>query len=180
MLEGELLEQRAIIWDKEAFNELEESGYGKVLEDKLELALVEVMFLFNKEKLNVFVKEGKKKKKLSKEELYDYCAKNEKNFHARLIVYTDLRDRGFLLKTGFKFGTDFRVYERGVKLKKGPKAAFEHTKWVVHAIPEEFTCSFPELSRAVRLAQNIRSEMIWAVVDSDNDVTYYAIKRLTL
>jgi len=179
MLEGEFLEQRVVILDKGAFNELEESGFGKISEDRLELTLVEAMFLFNKEKLNIFTKEKNKKKKLSKVELYDFCAKNERNFHARLIVYTDLRDRGFLVKTGFKFGTDFRVYERGVKLKKGPKAMFEHTKWVVHAIPEEFSCSFPELSRAVRLAQNIRSEMIWAIVDSENDVTYYSIKRIT-
>jgi tRNA-intron endonuclease len=179
MLEGELLEQRVVILNKEAFSELEESGFGKISEDRIELTLVEAMFLFNKEKLNVFVKGEKKKKKLSKDELYDCCTKNERNFHARLIVYTDLRDRGFLVKTGFKFGTDFRVYERGVKLKKGPKAMFEHTKWVVHAIPEEFSCSFPELSRAVRLAQNIRSEMIWAIVDSENDVTYYSIKRIT-
>lgn len=179
MLEGELLEQRVLILDKETFGELEESGFGKISEDRLELTLVEAIFLFNKEKLNVFVKEKNKKKKLSKDELYNHCTKNERNFHARLIVYSDLRDRGFLVKTGFKFGTDFRVYERGVKLKKGPKAMFEHTKWVVHAIPEEFSCSFPELSRAVRLAQNIRSEMIWAIVDSENDVTYYSIKRIT-
>jgi tRNA-intron endonuclease len=180
MLEGELSEERVIVWKKEDFSELEESGYGKVLDDRLELTLLEAMFLFNKEKLNVFVKDGKKKKKLTKEDLYDCCTKIEKNFHARLIVYTDLRDRGFLVKTGLKFGCDFRVYERGVKLKKGPKAEFEHTKWVVHAIPEEFTCSFPELSRAVRLAQNIRTEMIWAIVDSESCVTYYGIKRLTL
>jgi len=180
MTEGELLEQRVIAWDKDDFGELEESGYGKVLDDNLELALVEAMFLVNKGKLNVIVKKGKKKKKLSKKELYEYCVENERNFHARLIVYTDLRDRGFLVKTGLKFGCDFRVYERGVKLKKGPKEAFEHTKWVVHAIPEEFNCSFPELSRAVRLAQNIRTEMIWAVVDSESCVTYYGIKRLTL
>jgi len=49
----------------------------------------------------------------------------------------------------------------------------------VHAIPEEFTCSFSELSRAVRLAQNIRTEMIWAIIDSEGDVTYYSIKRIT-
>jgi tRNA-intron endonuclease len=68
-----------------------------------------------------------------------FIFQNERNFHARFIVYSDLRERGFLVKTGFKFGCDFRVYERGVKLKKGPKEAFEHTKWVVHAIPEEFS-----------------------------------------
>ena len=177
MFEGELLEHRVVIWDKKVFDELQESSFGKVVEDRLELALVEAMFLIDKKKLKVRL-EGKKKK-MSKQEFYDYAEKNERNFHARFIVYSDLRERGFIVKTGFKFGCDFRVYARGVKIKKGPKAAHEHTKWVVHAIPEEFSCSFPELSRAVRLAQNIRTEMIWAVVDSENDVTYYGIKRIT-
>lgn len=179
MLKGELLENRVVVWDRKVFDELQDSGYGKLLEDRLELALVEAMFLMGKGKLKIFTKEGKKKVYLSKEEFYSYCEKNERNFHARLIVYSDLRNRGFTVKTGLKFGCDFRVYERGVKIKRGPKAPHEHTKWVVHAIPEEFTCSFPELSRAVRLAQNIRAEMIWAVVDCEDDVTYYSIKRIT-
>lgn len=177
MIEGELTEHRVVIWDKDVFDELQESGFGKVVEDHLELALVEAMFLIDKKKLKVKV-EGKKRP-MKKKKFYDYATKNERNFHARLIVYSDLREKGFVVKTGFKFGCDFRVYARGVKIKKGPKAPHEHTKWVVHAIPEEFTCSFSELSRAVRLAQNIRTEMIWAVVDSENDVTYYSIKRIT-
>jgi tRNA-intron endonuclease len=175
MFKGKLLEQHVIIWEKKDFNELEESGFGKLLDDRLELSLIEAMYLVNKGKMKVV----KGKKSISKKKFYDYCIENERNFHARLMVYTDLRERGFLVKTGFKFGCDFRVYERGVKLKKGPKAEFEHTKWVVHAVPEEFTCSFPELSRAVRLAQNIRTEMVWAIVDSEGDVTYYSIKRIT-
>lgn len=176
MLEGELIEHRVAVFEKsDEIDDLLESGYGKWLDDRWELALVEAMYLMNREKLVI----TKNKKKISKEAFLKYCKKNERNFHARLIVYTDLRERGFLVKTGFKFGCDFRVYDRGVKIKKGPKAAHEHTKWVVHAIPEEFTCSFPELSRAVRLAQNIRTEMIWAIVDSESDVTYYSIKRIT-
>lgn len=176
MLQGELIEQRVIIFEKsEDIDSLVESSYGKWLDDKLELALAEAMYLLNKDKLEV----KKDKKKMKKNDFLKYCEENERNFHARLVVYTDLRERGFVVKTGFKFGCDFRVYDRGVKIKKGPKQAHEHTKWVVHAIPEEFSCSFSELSRAVRLAQNIRTEMIWAVVDSESDVTYYSIKRIT-
>ncbi|MEM5793023.1 MAG: tRNA-intron lyase [Candidatus Aenigmatarchaeota archaeon] len=176
MLKGELIEHRVLVFEKsEDLDKLVESGYGKWLDDKLELALVEAMYLVNKGKL-IVEKEGVA---LDKKDFLKYCEDNERNFHARLIVYTDLRERGFVVKTGFKFGCDFRVYERGVKIKKGPKEAYEHTKWVVHAIPEEFNCSFPELSRAVRLAQNIRTEMIWAIVDTEGDVTYYMIKRIT-
>ena len=176
MIKGELIEHRVIIFENsEELDKLVEAGYGKCLDDKLELALVEAMYLLNKGKIEI-IKDGEK---MGKKDFLKYCEENERNFHARLIVYTDLRERGFVVKTGFKFGCDFRVYERGVKIKKGPKESFEHTKWVVHAIPEEFNCSFPELSRAVRLAQNIRTEMIWAVVDTEGDTTYYMIKRIT-
>lgn len=171
-MKGELKELRIVI-SKDA--ELEEKGYGKVSGKQIELSLVEAAYLLQKKKIDIV----SGKKKLSLKNFLKYAEEKERNFHARYIVYSDLRERGFLVKTGLKFGCDFRVYDRGVKVKKGPKAAHEHTKWVVHAIPEEFSCSFPELSRAVRLAQNIRSEMIWAVVDNENDVTYFSIKRIT-
>ena len=179
MSEGELLEQRVIVWDKEVFDELQESGYGKFLEDRIELDLIEALYLLEKGKIKAFKKEGKKKKFMNFKDLLEYGSKTQKDFHPIFIVYKDLRERGFLPKTGLKFGCSLRCYDRGVKLKKGPKAPHEHTRWVIHVIPEEFTCSFAELSRAVRLAQNIRTNMLWAIVDRENDVTYYEVKRIT-
>ncbi|MCD6226313.1 MAG: tRNA-intron lyase [Candidatus Aenigmarchaeota archaeon] len=171
-MKGILNELRVIISkDKD----LEEAGYGKELGTELELNLVEAAYLLKKKKIEIIYE----KKKLKFKDFLKYAEEKERNFHARFIVYSDLRERGFIVRTGLKFGCDFRVYDRGVKIKKGRKAAHEHTKWIVHAIPEEFTCSFPELSRAVRLAQNIRAEMIWAIVDCENDVTYFSIKRIT-
>jgi len=171
-MKGELTELRVLIPEDK---ELEEKGYGKVSGKNIELGLVEAAYLLQKKKISIV----SGKKKISFKDFLKYSEEKERNFHARYIVYSDLRERGFLVKTGLKFGCDFRVYDRGVKIKKGPKSAHEHTKWIVHAIPEEFSCSFPELSRAVRLAQNIRSEMIWALVDNENDVTYFSIKRIT-
>ena len=101
----------------------------------------------------------------------------DKGFEERYRVYEDLRERGLLVRTGYKFGCDFRVYERGVQLKKGPKSAKEHTKWIVFAVPEDYTCSFQELSRAVRLAHNIRARMLWSIVDNEGDVTYLQVTR---
>ena len=118
-------------------------------------------------------------KELSPEEVYQYASSIDKEFPWKYAVFEDLRSRGLLVRTGFKFGTHFRVYARGVKLKRGPKSVKEHTKWIVHAIPENYTCSFPELSRAVRLAHNIRAKMLWALVDEEGDVTYYEVLRKT-
>jgi tRNA splicing endonuclease len=35
------------------------------------------------------------------------------------------------------------------------------------------------MSRAVRLAHNIRATLIWAVVDREGKVTFYSVKRIT-
>ena len=46
---------------------------------------------------------------------------------------------------------------------------------IVFSVPDGFTFSFPELSRAVRLAHNIRANMLWAVVRKDNSVFYASV-----
>ncbi len=180
--EGELLEERVIIWDKESVNLYDETGYGKPLPEeepnRLEMDLVEAVYLVEKGKLKVSSKEDKKKK-LSFEDLMKVGSEKVNEFHSQYIVYRDLRERGYLVKTGYKFGCHFRVYERGVKLKRGPKAMHEHTKFVMHCVAEESAFSLPEMSRAVRLAHNIRATMVWAVVDRESDVTYYTIQRIT-
>ena len=156
------------------FEQVYEPGfYGKLLGDRLELALIEALLLLKRGRIKV-LKDGNP---ITFQDLYNHSVALDKRFPERYRVYEDLRERGLLVRTGFKFGCDFRVYERGVQLKKGPKSAKEHTKWIVFAVPEDYTCSFQELSRAVRLAHNIRTRMLWALVDNENDCTYYQITR---
>jgi len=184
MLEGELFESRVIVWGVEAVTLYDESGYGKPLPedaekpDRVELDLVEATYLVEKEKLKVFVKGAKKKKNVSFKELMEIGNEKVNGFHPQFIVFRDLRERGYLVKTGYKFGAHFRLYERGVKLIRGPKQAHEHTKAIVHCVPEESAFSLPEMSRATRLAHNIRATMWWAVVDKEGDCTYYQITRV--
>src|SRR3989338_6369431 len=148
--------------------------YGKDLGERLELAMVEATLLLKRGRIRV----SSLGKFLTFKELYDHACSIDKRFPHKYRVYEDLRERGLLVRTGFKFGCDFRVYERGVQLKKGPKSAKEHTKWIVFSVSEDFTMSFTELSRSVRLAHNIRARMLWAVVDSESDCTYYIIQRI--
>lgn len=172
VIDSVLEEDKVIVFEK--FDQVYEPGYyGKVLDNRLELALVEACLLLKRGRIRVF-KEGKE---MTFQELFEHACSLDKRFAERFRVYEDLRERGLLVRTGYKFGCDFRVYERGVQLKKGPKSAKEHTKWIVFCVPEDYTCSFQELSRAVRLAHNIRARMLWAIVDNEGDCTYLMITR---
>lgn len=170
-----LAEDRVIVWDREVGRELFEDGsYGKLKEDRLDLSLVEAAHLLELGKVKILNAEGKE---LDKKVFMRYCEKIDPRFNPRYLVYKDLRTKQLATRTGFKFGCDFRVYAKGVKpLKRGPKAAKEHTKWIVYAVPERFVCSFQELSRAVRLAHNIRANMLWAIVDREGGITYVQVQ----
>ena len=172
--EARLTEDRAIIWDAEAGKQIFEADYyGKLMEDRLELSLVEAALLLEEEKISVTGPEGAD---MNNDDFRKTCERSDRRFNVRYTVYRDLRKKGLPVRTGFKFGCDFRVYDRGVKpLKRGPKGAKEHTKWIVFAVPEGYVFSFPELSRAVRLAHNIRANMLWAVVSETKEVKYYQV-----
>src|SRR3989344_2203518 len=105
--------------------------YGSIEGKVNKLSLVEALHLVDRKRLEV--KDGKKK--LKRDDLYKKACEIDKEFPQKYVVYRDLRERGYVVRTGFKFGTHFRVYERGVKLKRGQKAAHEHTKFVVHCVP---------------------------------------------
>ena len=172
VIDSVLEEDKAVVFEK--FDQVYEPGYyGKVLDNRLELALVEACLLLKRARIRV-LKEGKE---MTFQELFEHACSLDKRFPERFRVYEDFRERGLLVRTGYKFGCDFRVYERGVQLKRGPKSAKEHTKWIAFCVPEDYTCSFQELSRAVRLAHNIRARMLWAIVDNEGDVTFLQITR---
>ena len=147
-----------------------EAYYGKIKEGRLELSPSEITHIIGRGLIDV-VKDF--------DDVYDYFSEHDNEFREKYSAYSDLRERGLIVKTGFKFGAHFRVYERGVNPYKEDKGRKEHTKFIVHAVRENKEMSFQEMSRAVRLASNIRAKMLWAVVDSEKDVTYYKVQHTT-
>lgn len=167
---------KVLVQDRVLRDRLMQRGFGEKNAAEFALDLYEALFLVEKEKLAIEVPadgRGRKKGKMKFESLLEYSSGVEKNFYQKFLVYRDLRERGYCIKTGFKFGFDFRVYPRGKK----PGQA--HTQWVVNVATQQGKWSMPEFSRMVRLSGNIKTTMLQAVVDSENDINYYEIQRVT-
>ncbi len=166
-----VLQKRVVIvMDPDRANRFYQRGcYGKPLSGgRLQLSPVEALYLVENGKIII---EDQKGNKLDFETLMKKFAKTDPEFRLKYVTYADLRSRGYIVRTGLKFGAHFRVYDRGDR----PGEA--HSKFLVHAIPGSAKFGATELVRAVRLAHGVRKRFIWAIVDEEGDITYYAVTR---
>lgn len=154
-------EQGALV--SEGKEELLNRGFGELQDSQLLLDPFETLFLVEKGKIDV----GK-----SFEEVLDFFSSRIDMFEAKYRVFKDFRERGYVIKTGLKFGAHFRVYPRGIKPGEG------HSNVLVHVYPENLKLEMPELSRMVRLARAVRKKIYIAIVDREGDVVYYEFKRV--
>jgi tRNA-intron endonuclease len=150
---------------REFFNQ---SRFGTMLEGgKVQLSLLEAMYLLEKGKLSV---SDSKCKHIDQEEFMKKARKVEPNIWVRYGVFKDLRNRGYIVKTALKFGADFRVYDRGVKPGE------DHAKWIVYPVHEGEALTWYEFSAKNRVAHSTKKRLLIGVVDDESDVTYYEIR----
>ncbi|MDY6930331.1 MAG: tRNA-intron lyase, partial [Halobacteriota archaeon] len=164
-----LLQDRVVLWDQKISNDLFNLYFfGKLLDEKrLQLSLVESLYLLQIGLINLV---GLDDQKIKIEDFFKYATSIEPDFAAKYKVYEDLRKRGLSVKTGFKFGTHFRVYD-GMK--------DTHSRFLVHAIPAEHVFSLQEMSRAIRLSHSVRKKMVFAY-DLNHNIGYIGIGRVKL
>ena len=165
-----LVQNKVVVEKRRLQDQLQQKGFGERSEREYVLDLFEALYLLEKKDLSIKDLQGKK---VSKKKLLEHGAAKDKKFYSKFLVFCNLREKGFCVKTGFKFGFDFRVYPRGKK----PGQA--HTQWVVNVSTQNEKFDMTGLSRMVRLSGNVRTEMLFAVVDSENDINYYKVERIT-
>ena len=166
-----LTDDKAFLRDKRLGDTLRQSGFGEQKDREVVLDLFETLYLLQKGKIPL--ENAEDGKKVSEEELVKFGTRKVKGFYTKYQVFNDLRERGFVVKTGFKFGFDFRVYPRGKK----PGEA--HSQWCIHVATQNDKFSHIDLSRMVRLAGNLKTKFLIAVVDSENEINYYETERIT-
>ena len=162
-----LLEDGTVnVTDRERFGELEESGYGTREGSRLALRDYEALYLLYAGKLEV----AESGKKLSFDRLAELAQGRAGDSWTKFIIYRDLRSRGYVVRDGFGFGTDLRVYERGDYPKKP-------AKYVVFALDEGIEKGMSELQKSVKEMAKMGKEAIIAVIERRGEVIYYKVSK---
>lgn len=140
-IQGRILKDRVITENVEIFRKY---FYGSEVGGKVVLSLIESLYLLEKGSLTLD----------SAEKLYEVI-KGINDFDEKYRVYRDLKRRGFVVKTGFKFGSDFRIYRKVDSVEDLP-----HSEFLVWIVNSDLTPR--ELARAVRLSNSVRKKLILA------------------
>jgi tRNA-intron endonuclease len=167
-LEGWAFEDRVLAFDLEAAGDLAAAGHlGRRMGDVHQLSLIEATHLMENGHLKL--KDSGTGEPMEEEVFLKRVRQRRPDFDLRYKVYVDLREKGLVVKTGFKYGTHFRAYDRD------PNS--NHAQFLIHAVPRDLEISWPELSRAVRLAHGVRKEMVFGAADSEA-VEYLRMRRV--
>ena len=148
---------------EDAISLSEKSSFGEYKSGKVQYSGVEALYLLEKGKVEVH----SNKKKLSSNELIKKLETQDKKIETKLAVYTDMRDKGYILKTALKFGAEFRVYERG------SKPGQSHARWVLYTAREHDLMSWHDFAAKNRVAHSVKKALLLAIVDDEGDVSYY-------
>ncbi|MFO7835639.1 MAG: tRNA-intron lyase [Candidatus Thorarchaeota archaeon] len=176
-IEGQLVNDRTIVWNPDHSSMLYRIGYfgqpvgirkpkSPDFEKPLQLSLLESIYL--SEEGILVIKNAENERILEKTELIQIGLEKTPDFKVRYRVYSELRKRGYVVRPGLKFGTDFAVYEEG--------PGEDHAPFMVHVIPQKKGVDPLDIVRASRLATSVRKKFIIATVEDRGDIGYYSFE----
>ena len=165
MIKATLIGDTIISVSNNAFALYEKSNFGDKKGNRIEYSPVEALFLVQQNKMNIF----SNNKQISEEFLIKKLKKIDKKIELKLEVYTDLRKKGYILKSALKFGAEFRVYEKGAK----PGEA--HARWLLYTVKESENINWHDFAAKNRIAHSTKKNLLIAIADSEGSVSYYEI-----
>jgi tRNA-intron endonuclease len=162
---AQLVGPMTVVWDTKGAVSLYREGYfGKPIgirkprsmdfERPITLSYNESIYLAEKGRISIQGEGGE----MESGELRESAA-NEKNFEERSLVYDKLKESGFVVKSGMKFGVDFAVYEYGPGL--------DHAPFLIHVFTQGSSITPTEIVRAGRLAASVKKKFIVAQADCE-------------
>ena len=174
---AELIGTRLIVWDTKAGLGIYRSGFfGKPVgipkpkpdqdfDMPLLLDLMEGLYLLEHKRIAVV--DGRTKRPVGKGLLLKTARETYRGFKLAYQVYKDLRNKGYVVTPGIKFGADFAVYEHGPGL--------DHAPFIVSVETPSSVMGPFEVVRAGRLATTVRKQFIIAIPDGGSGRIRYLV-----
>jgi tRNA-intron endonuclease len=170
---AELLGTHIVVWNPQDGSALYKEGFfGQPISIRkpktfdfncpVELSFLEALYLLEKQRIALV--DEKSRSQISVQQLREYATKVYDEFDDKYLVYKDLRNRGYIVRPGLKFGADFGVYQHG--------PGIDHAPFIVHALPKGTTINPIETVRAGRLATTVRKKFIIATISPSGTVNY--------
>jgi len=146
------------IQNKPDFQSLNSKGFGIFESNNFYLNIYEVLYLLERKKIKVF------KNKLDFD--FDMILKKTKIELKVYLIYKDLKSKGYVVLSGSKYGFTFRIYDKGIKLGQ------DHSLWLIEPVLDRDKILFKDILGKNRIAHGSNKKLIFAVIDSENSITY--------
>ena len=166
-IQGVLIKNQTIVLEPKLQQQLNQRGYGEINQSKLLLKPFESLYLLYTDRLTLF----KKKKNIDFDSFLQICKKQDEDILTKFLIYRDLRNRGYTIKDGFGFGSDFRVYDKGDFGEKG-------AKFLVFGLNEGKQEKIGKLQKKVEEITKMGKDPIIAVIQRQGEIIYYKISRM--
>jgi tRNA-intron endonuclease len=164
-----LMDNRVLIFNEKLSKDLFKGEfYGKPFGPCLQISMVEALYLLKKDYIKI--QNIRTSKNISFNLFKQIVEIKQPDINIIFNVYSDLKARGFIVKTGFKFGAHFRAYS------KNPNEL--HAEYLIHVFNENFKSICSDFSRAIRLAHSVNKEIIFACYYDNDKIEYIKIGRL--
>ena len=167
LVNGEIISDQICISDKNMIHELDLKGFGYLEKEKLFLKSFETLYLLYTKRLIL----KKNKKQIDFDFFMNTCQMTDSEILTKFLIYRDLRNRGYVVKDGFGFGSDFRVYERGHYGEKG-------AKFLIFGLNEGRQEKMGNLQKKIEEITQMGKEPIIAVIERRGEVIYYKINKM--
>jgi tRNA-intron endonuclease len=169
---ADLIEDRIVVWNSKEGSELYKMGFfGKPLgiakpkmaefDAPVNIDLIEGLYLLEKGIINVYNADNQ----LQFDELKDHARNIYDNFDLNYRVYKDLREHGYVVIPGIKFGCEYAIYEHG--------PGIDHSPYMVSVRTPGEKLTSTDIVRAGRLATSVRKRFIIALPNPETDQINY-------
>ena len=163
-------ETKIMVNETRCQDQLRSKGFGENQDSQFILSYCEALFLSFTNRLVI---KNNEDDTIGFEQLIKKMLKHDPGILTRFLVYRDLRSRGYVVKDGFGFGIDFRVYERGEYQKKP-------SKYLVYALNEGINMKIEELYDLIDQTARMGKNSVLAVIERRGEVIYYKASKFLL